>query len=372
MPLETEVGENTLAAQPFFREIGYASCWEDPAVLRAALSICRGDRVLSVASGGCNVLSLLLDDPASIFCVDLNPHQLALLRLKMAAIRHLEYPALLELMGVRASQRRLAILETLLAALTPADRSYWALQGGKVKAGLHRSGRTDRYLMAFGAFLRALYGRRKVEHLFSFSNVEAQADFYRNHWDGWLWRAFFEVFFHRHVMSRAKDPSHFRYVEPHSFGRRIHGRVERLFTCGLLRENYFLALILLGHYHTEAAVPPYLLPDNLITVRERLDRIELFEGSLSAALTQHATEGFDAFNLSNLYDWLSDEARTESMEQVCRAACDGARWCYWSTLEPRRPPSVAGLLSNSEQARALADADRFPYVGFEMGRIARP
>ncbi|MEB3198774.1 MAG: DUF3419 family protein [Candidatus Sericytochromatia bacterium] len=363
--------EAGLAGRPFFREVGYSACWEDPAVLRAALRVQSGDRVLSIASAGCNLFALLLDDPAEVLAVDFNPHQLALVRLKMAAMTVLPREELLELLGVRPSRRRWASYLQLRSLLPPADQVFWEARRPLLERGLHRLGRTDRYLLSFGRLVRAVFGTSSVKRLFAFEDLAAQHRHYRTQWDGRRWRLLFRLVFHRQVLMRAKDPSHFRYVEADHFGLRIHERVDRLFASGLLSENYFVALILRGAYLEDRALPPYLSEEALPIVRARLNRIELRCASLSEAIASHGSRHFDAFNLSNLYDWLSDDARAQSLRDVVSAAREGARLCYWSTLFPRPLPNVEGL----HEARALADrlayADRFPYAHFTAASVSR-
>src|SRR5262245_5902151 len=72
-----------------FRGLVYPQIWEDPLVDMAALEIAPDSRVVAIASGGCNVLSYLVADPARITAVDLNRAHVALNRLKLAAARHL-------------------------------------------------------------------------------------------------------------------------------------------------------------------------------------------------------------------------------------------------------------------------------------------
>ena len=73
----------------WFQRLVYNQIWEDPAVDLEALRIGPSSRVITIASGGCNVLNYLLAGPAEIVAVDLNPAHLALTRLKLAAVRHL-------------------------------------------------------------------------------------------------------------------------------------------------------------------------------------------------------------------------------------------------------------------------------------------
>ena len=67
----------------------YNQIWEDPRVDVEALEPFAGKRLMTIASGGCNVLNYLLADPAEVYAVDLNRHHIYLTRLKLAAARHL-------------------------------------------------------------------------------------------------------------------------------------------------------------------------------------------------------------------------------------------------------------------------------------------
>ena len=364
--------ERALAGQPFFDGVGYASCWEDADVLRAALRVSPGDRVLSIASGGCNALSLLLDDPAQVVAVDFNPHQTRLVRLKVAAIRLLPRAEYLALIGATVGVDRLKLWQAVRPQVPEADRRWWDARPGLFARGLYRAGRTDRYLMAFGALVRAWLGRGRVDRLFGFASLTEQQAFYHEVWDDWRWRTMLNLFFHRRVISRAKDPSHFRYVDGDAFGARIHQRASLLFTEGLMRDNPYCALILRGRYLDEQALPAYMKPGAYDLVRERLDRLELRDDPLGEALAASPPKAFDAFNLSNLYDWLSDEARTASLELVCRAARPGARLCYWSTLAPRPLPALRELQPDVELAARLHRQDRFPYAHLEVASVNRP
>jgi len=64
----------------------YSNVWEDPELNRQALQVKPGQSVLSITSGGCNSLCLLLEDPSWVVSIDLNPAQLAMLELKRAAM----------------------------------------------------------------------------------------------------------------------------------------------------------------------------------------------------------------------------------------------------------------------------------------------
>jgi S-adenosylmethionine-diacylglycerol 3-amino-3-carboxypropyl transferase len=72
-----------------FSNLVYPQIWEDPAVDLTALALDADSHVITIASGGCNVLSYLTAGPARITAVDINAAHVALNRLKLAAARHL-------------------------------------------------------------------------------------------------------------------------------------------------------------------------------------------------------------------------------------------------------------------------------------------
>ena len=67
----------------------YSQIWEDPVIDLEALRIESHHRVMTIGSGGCNALSYLVADPAEIIIVDINASQIALNRLKIAAMKFL-------------------------------------------------------------------------------------------------------------------------------------------------------------------------------------------------------------------------------------------------------------------------------------------
>src|SRR3984893_2457775 len=72
-----------------FKGLVYPQIWEDPEVDMEALAITPDCHIVTIASGGCNVLSYLVADPGRITAVDLARAHVALNRLKFAAVRQL-------------------------------------------------------------------------------------------------------------------------------------------------------------------------------------------------------------------------------------------------------------------------------------------
>src|SRR5271165_1747451 len=103
----------------------YNTCWEDPRLDRQMLALRPDSRVVMITSAGCNALDYLLDDPAEIFAVDVNPRQNALLQLKIALIEHGDHSELFRLFGEGARPGFRNFLGRLAHRLHPYAKKFW-------------------------------------------------------------------------------------------------------------------------------------------------------------------------------------------------------------------------------------------------------
>lgn len=108
------------------KHLVYNACWEDPRLDRVALALGPEDSVLVITSAGCNALDYLLQGPRHVFAVDLNPCQNALLELKCAAIRELEFADFFAMFGRgRFEGCGSAYAACLRRHLGPSARRFW-------------------------------------------------------------------------------------------------------------------------------------------------------------------------------------------------------------------------------------------------------
>src|SRR3984957_5878401 len=116
----------------------------------AALRIRPDDRIATIASGGCNVLSYLTANPARITAVDLNGAHIALNRLKLCAPKNPpHHDSFFRFFGRADSEANVAAYRTRLRPLLdPDSRAYWDGRGIGVRRRIqgfsdnfYRSGR---------------------------------------------------------------------------------------------------------------------------------------------------------------------------------------------------------------------------------------
>jgi S-adenosylmethionine-diacylglycerol 3-amino-3-carboxypropyl transferase len=110
----------------YSRSLVYNTCWEDPAVDRAALRLTPDDNLLVITSAGCNVLDYVLTGPRCIHAVDANPRQTALLELKLGGIRALDYDDFFAIFGTGSHCRfRDIYFDVLRPELSLFARQFW-------------------------------------------------------------------------------------------------------------------------------------------------------------------------------------------------------------------------------------------------------
>ena len=171
-----------------FSGLVYPQIWEDPIVDMDALCINRRDHVVAIASGGCNVASYLVAQPAQITAVDLNAAHIALNKMKLAAIQHLpSHGALLRFFGDAADPRNVGIYDQHIAPhLDTASRAYWEdhslLRGKRISQfskGFYRHGLLGTFIGVVHFLARAHgYDLRRVLEA---RTMEEQREAYNRH-----------------------------------------------------------------------------------------------------------------------------------------------------------------------------------------------
>lgn len=346
---------------PLF-DLLFGMSWEDPESDRGALRITSGDSILTIASGGCNTLSLLLDNPRRISAVDINPTQSHLLDLKCAAVRRLDAGDLHAFLGITPSTRRREMFESLVADLQEDSLAYWRERLQAIDEGIIHQGRFERFLRRFRSFLTLLQGKQRIERLFESKSIEEQRDYFDRTWNTLRWRTLFRLVFNKRVLAkRGLVNGYFRFDDGStSFAESFFNRARRALREIPISSNYFLAQYLLGRYMTEAALPLYLRRENLPIIRERLDRIELVTADAKQWLAAQPAQSIDGFSLSNISELMDLADTTETFEQIARTACSGARICFRNLMVPREVPAhlKERIRLQQDVSRRLLEEDR--------------
>lgn len=340
-----------------FDFIRYSNCWEDAEILLQGLEPKRGDRILSIASGGDNSFSLLTSEPEMVVAVDLSPAQTALVELKSRAFAELAYEEMLAFLGFSESMpdQRAATYRGIRSGLSSEARGYWDGHDELIRKGVIHTGKFERYFGIFRTRVLPLVHRRsRVLDLMREKSLAEQERFYDQVWDTWRWKLMFRLFFSRVVMGRlGRDPELFRYVQG-SVGDRIMERTRHALTAIPTSSNPYVRYILTGSFGN--ALPHFARREHFESIRSNLGALRIVLGSTEDGLRQFPGP-YDGMNLSDIFEYMTPELTQETAISLAGACSDGARFVYWNMLAPR---DLAALLP-----------DRFRSLGPRAGALFR-
>ena len=272
-----------------FKRLVYPQIWEDPVVDMKALDIGPGHEVIAIASGGCNVLSYLMADPAGVTAVDLNGAHIALGRLKICAAQNLpDYDSFFRFFG-RADARAnvTAYDRRLRTKLDPSARAYWDKRTafGRRRIGLfarnfYHHGLLG-HIVGAGHTLARLHGldpsivlRARTLDEQRALYEERLAPIFDKPLIRWLLKQPASLY------GLGIPPAQYQALaadSPLGIGAVLSERVERLACDFDIADNYF-AWQAFGRRYAPGpnpALPPYLQPQNFDTVRSRSGRVRL-------------------------------------------------------------------------------------------------
>ncbi|WP_245419433.1 DUF3419 family protein [Phyllobacterium salinisoli] len=371
-----------------FKGLVYPQIWEDPEVDMAALEIGPGHRIVTIASGGCNALSYLTADPASVEAVDLNQAHVAFNRLKLAALAHLpNYDAFYRFYGTADDKTNLQAYERFIQPhLDPQSRAYWEkrMLSGRRRISifwrdLYRHGLLGVFI-GMGHRVARLYGIDPRDILKA-RTIEEQRTFFDT--------ALAPLFDKRMIRwATARKSSLFGLgIPPQQYDALatagngdmaaiLRGRLEKL-ACGFpLADNYFAWQAFGRGYSADAEtgpLPPYLSRANFDKVRTRVARMSVVNASYTEFLAAKPDASVDRFILLDAQDWMNDAQLNDVWREITRTAAPGARVIFRTAAEPsilpgRVDPAILARWGYREElSRELHDRDRSSiYGGFHL------
>jgi S-adenosylmethionine-diacylglycerol 3-amino-3-carboxypropyl transferase len=314
-----------------YDQIRYSNCWEDADLLLDKLDIKEGHRVLSIGSAGDNSFSALVKNPAHIQVIDLNPHQIELIALKIAAFKTLEHEEFLGFLGFRNAVDRSSLFEKVSVELPELSILYWKKRMNIIRNGIIYTGKFDRYLRLFARrIIPLIHSKRTRRKLLEKKTQEEQSKFFSKTWNTAIWRLLFKVFFSRKVMSLAgRHPSFFDHVEM-KVSDFILNQTEKHFTSVHCQNNHFLHYILFGEFGTN--LPHYARKENYELIRSRIDRLSLEQVD---ALHLSDKGNYDIFNLSNIFEYLGNEEFYKLSTTLAQHGKTSSQYAYWNLMVSR-------------------------------------
>jgi S-adenosylmethionine-diacylglycerol 3-amino-3-carboxypropyl transferase len=310
----------------------YNTCWEDPRLDHVALQLRPRDNVLVITSAGCNALDYALAAPHHVFAVDMNPRQNAVLELKLAGIRQLEFDDFFRLFGQGRLPGVVNIYQRQLREpLSAWSRHYWDRWIGffdNHRRPFYYRGTSGTFAQILNLYVdRVIRVRHWLDAILDAATVAEQRQIYDNHLRDRFWTRTMKFAMGRDTtLSMVGVPKAQRQqVERDYEGgivKFVQDCVEAVFARLPLADNYFWRVYLTGQY-TPACCPRYLQPDSFQRLKAGLaDRISVHTDTVQGFLEQSDVR-ISRFVLLDHMDWMSSRLFT-ALEAEWQAILDSA------------------------------------------------
>ena len=299
------------------RSLVYGSCWEDPRADRDALQLRGHDHVLVITSGGCNALDYLLEAPAHVSAVDVNVRQNALLELKVAGIRGLDWEDFFAVFGTGRHPHIDPLYRERLRELLPAEhRPYWdrAIGMFRCRPGFHGSTTSGWFARLFGFYIDHVIGAREpVERLLAATSMAEQIEIYERELRARFWGPGLAFLLSRDPLLALTGipPQQRRQVQRFSPDVQdyLRRQAERVIYGQPIGENYFWRLYLTGSF-TPDCCPRYLQRESFTRLQGLLDRLTTHTATVERFLAAAQTS-VSRFVLLDHMDWLTGPRESE-------------------------------------------------------------
>jgi betaine lipid synthase len=321
--------KNTKAPSLFPSTFLYHQSWEDPIPDHKVLNITQNDVCLSLTSGGCNVLELLLQGAKQVVSVDINPAQNALLELKCVAIKHLDYENFWKLFGEGRHEDFDAIYNRDLAPfLSETSRKFWDDKRYYFTDGLYYHGSMGKVAKVVQTLVSFFGLKSYLMELISCSSLEEQQNVWnelkkrnlntRTHGKALLEKVFSLLFFNKAVTWFAGGVPKKQFELIKKDGMQVsdyfYRCIDNVFTNVLMSDNHFYYNILNGRY-SKKTCPAYLKEENFLKLKNT-DMLDHLIISTDYFVNEVRKRKYDKVILMDHIDWLDNKSASELVKAL--------------------------------------------------------
>jgi S-adenosylmethionine-diacylglycerol 3-amino-3-carboxypropyl transferase len=290
-----------------------------------------------ITSAGCNALDYLIDGPAEIHAIDVNPRQNALLELKLAILRETDHATLFAMFGEGGHADHEAIYGSVRPTLPAFARRYWDRRIGYFSPQGPRGSFYYRggcgmaaWVLCHAIFRTRPSMRAKVMRFIDAPDLATQREAFAaiepaiwNVAARWLVKqaALMALLGVPRPQIRLIQESH-----PGGLLGYVQDKLRHIATELPIGENYFWRVYVAGRYSPDCC-PNYLRPEHFDALASRTDRVRTHTTTVTGFL--HANPGrYSHFILLDHQDWLAAHdlhALREEWEAILANAAPNAK-----------------------------------------------
>lgn len=359
----------------WFDQMVYPLIWEDPISDLSVMGDIKGQNMVCLTSGGCNILSYLSQQPASIAAVDLNETHLALLALKKTVFQQGDYQDLFQLFAQGNLPENKAVMAQFMSHLPEFSRRYW-----------QEKGRSDWFSHAFyhhgllGKFIGIGHwiAKRSGHDLSAVMQAKTREEAEQ------IFDAKIAPVFDRGIVRWLSNqvwvlyglgipPKQYQVLlgDEEDMAQVLKARLRHLACDFDLKDNYFAWQAFARRFNLsdQDALPLYLQAKHYEVIKQQVDRVSLNHESVTTYLAKQPSASVDVYVFLDAQDWMSREQLIELWTEVNRTARAGARVVFRAAgaESPLEEHLLAELLANwqtnSEENQQFWQKDRSAIYG---------
>eukprot|EP00884_Botryococcus_braunii_P001650 jgi/Botrbrau1/11486/Bobra.0360s0013.1 len=348
----------------------YTMSWEDPRPDMEVLKINDKDTVLTLTSGGCNALNLLLHGAGQVVSVDCNPAQSALLELKAAAIRQLSFEDTWLMFGEGRHPQIRRLFEAKLAPfLSEASLKFWKTRLWYFERGLYYQGGMGSVCWAIQTLCNALGLGKSLERIATAHTLSEQRTAWEESWlvkfcksgptwlVDWFTKVLASLFFNRFVLWFGAGVPCKQYqlilndgLKMSTYAARVMDGVAK--NSHLRKDNYFYYNCALGKYSRDNC-PSYLVEENFNRLKASLiDKLVIVTGTF---VDQLKSRTYTKVILMDHVDWQDVGQARDLAASLAKHVAPGGRIIWRSAALV--PPYARIVRDAGFDVRCISRAD---------------
>jgi len=344
----------------FSREIiNYSMVWEDPNLLIQSLPSLQRTNILTISSAGDNALSLLAKPHSNVTAVDMSEPQNHLLRLKKILIQNVTHAEYLNFFGYQkvSENERIRIYDSIKSKLEPSCKEYWNAQVNLIKSGIIHCGRLESYFNKFQEHgIQKIFSQEDLKLLIENSDLGIQRSIIKEKTSEL--ESFISNFFNQKSFSaEGRSEAQYKYVNKSvSIESHIAQRTFNALQNHLISENSYLHYIFTKEFSYKN-LPDHLQLETFKKIQKNINNLTVITADLEAVISRQETK-FDFFNLSDVFEYVSEQHFEEMLSLISLNSSPLAKICYWSLFVDRQPSPNSSWEQNKVLSESLHKKDR--------------
>jgi len=288
--------------QVFTNKLIYNISWEDYEVDKELLDLDASSNVLTIASAGDHVLNYVSTELSSVHGVDINLAQIALVALKKAIIKHMDYEVWWEFFGLGKSARAVSCIDQLKAHLDDRSWVFWKKNSHYFDVngpGFYRYS-TSGYLSRIILFcLKKIHLTSLIQELIAEDAEQRKEELFQLLWIQLSRHRLFQLCLHPWLQYLGGIPST-QQQKKRTLYKLIRNVFYQILVKGTFRTNPFWGLYFYGRYQ-DPCIPWHIREEGFYTLKQQVDRISYSQDTILDWGKKN--DGYTHINLLDHQDW---------------------------------------------------------------------